>query len=159
MDGFRVIALTAGLISIVTVIFDTIYPSEKYSNQMRIIFSLVFVLSIAAPFMDGRVDVNDISTYADVSSSNIENIGDSTEKYFIRSIENNISRNIGAYLTENQISFKEIKTSINISSSDSISINEIEIAVNDTAREDEIIALVKSKTGQDTVIKIKECIQ
>ena len=151
MDAFKLISLTAGFISIIIAAFDSIYPSEKYSKQIKIIFSLIFVLSIVTPFVNGEVNI-------DASADVLYEKNIAADEYLKSSVENNISSTIGSYLKENEISFDEIKTSINISDYGSISINEIEIAVDDTAQGDEIIALVRNKTGENTDIKIKESI-
>lgn len=158
MDIFRCITLTAGMVSIVIAIFESVMPSEKYSKQLRLIFSLILILSIASPFVQGKIDIADITDDVALTSVDISGKSEAADRYFAKSVENNISRSIGDMLTENKINFTEIKTSINISESYGISINEIEIAVGDTAREDEIIALVREKTDCGNV-KVKESLQ
>lgn len=158
MDVFRYITLTAGLISIIIAVFESVIPSEKYSKQLRLIFSLILILSIASPFIQGKADIAGITDDAALASADISGKSAAADRYFEKSVENNISRSIGDMLRSNKINFTEIKTSINISESFGISINEIEIAVDDTAREDEIIALVKEKTECDSV-KVKESLQ
>ena len=158
MDAFKLISLTAGFISIIIAAFASIYPSEKYSKQIKIIFSLIFVLSIVTPFVNGEVNISESFDFVDASADVLYEKNIAANEYLKSSVENNISSTIGSYLKENEISFDEIKTSINISDYGSISINEIEIAVDDTAQGDEIIALVRNKTGENTDIKIKESI-
>lgn len=158
MDIFRCITLTAGMVSIVIAIFESVMPSEKYSKQLRLIFSLILILSIASPFVQGKIDIADITDDVALTSADISGKSEAADRYFAKSVENNISRSIGDMLRDNKINFTEIKTSINISESYGISINEIEIAVGDTAREDEIIALVREKTDCDD-IKVKESLQ
>lgn len=158
MDIFRCITLTAGMVSIVIAIFESVMPSEKYSKQLRLIFSLILILSIASPFVQGKIDIARITDDVALTSADISGKSEAADRYFAKSVENNISRSIGDMLAENKINFTEIKTSINISESYGISINEIEIAVDNTAREDEIIALVREKTDCGNV-KVKESLQ
>lgn len=158
MEVFRFITLTAGLISIIIAVSESVIPSEKYSKQLRLIFSLILILSIVSPFVQGKIDIADITDDVALTSADISGKSEAADRYFARSVENNISRSIGDMLSENKINFTEIKTSINISESYGISINEIEIAVSDTAREDEIIALVREKTDCG-IVKVKESLQ
>ena len=158
MDIFRFVTLTAGMISIIIAVFESVIPSEKYSKQLKLIFSLILLISIAAPFADGRADIGGIADMVETTSAEIGEKSGAADRYFEKSVENNISRSIGDMLTEHKINFDEIMTSINISESFGISINEIEIAVDDTAREDEIIALVKEETDCENV-KVKESLQ
>ncbi len=156
MDSFKMITLSAGFISIILTIFESIYPAEKFKKQMKLIFALIFILCIVTPFVKGDINLTEIDDYVSASSYSISSSEEKTMEYFRQSVENNVSRAIGEYLNENKISFSEIKTSINISDSGSIFINEIEIAVDSAAQEDEIVALVKNKTDEDTPVKIKE---
>ncbi len=156
MGSFRLITLTAGFISIVISIFEGIYPSEKYCKQIKLIFSLIFVLCIVSPFVDGKINLPEIESAISSGSEDVESGENAAMDYFKRSIENNISRSIAQQLEENEIFCTEIKTSINISDSGGISINEIEIAADNVALEGEIIALVKDYIGEDTPIKFKE---
>ena len=60
---------------------------------------------------------------------------------------------------ENDISVKEIKTSINISDNGSISINEVKIAAQNAAQGAEAVDIVKRETGEKTLVKIEELTQ
>ena len=154
MDTFKLVTLIAGFVSVLLAIFDSVFPSEKYNKQLRLIFSMVFILSIVTPIKSSIGELTAFSDYIEVASDNLEVKSDITEDYFVKSVENNINRNIEAGLNEKDIYPYEIKTSINISQSGSISINEIEIAVSDTAQEGEIIDLVNNMTGGNVNIII-----
>ena len=54
---------------------------------------------------------------------------------------------------------KEINTSINISESGSISINEVKIAAENAAQGAEAVDIVKRETGEKTLVKIEELVQ
>lgn len=156
MSSFRLVILTAGFISVVMSMFEAVYPSEKHSNQIKLIFSLIFILCAISPIVKGEADFSEIGEVMNDTSQSIELSDEKTMDYFKRSVERNISGRIEQYLGEKDIVCYEIKTSINISGSGSISINEIEIAADNTAREGEIIALIKEYTGEDISVKVKE---
>lgn len=155
MDKFKLVTLIAGFISVLLAIFDSVFPSDKYNKQFRLIFSMVFILCIASPLIESIGELTAFSGYIEVSSENLEDKYKITEDCFAKSVENNINRNIKNCLNENDIFPYEIKTSINISPSGSISISEIEIAVSDTVQEGEIIDVVTNLTGENTNIIIK----
>ena len=159
MDAFKLISLTAGFISIIIAAFDSIYPSEKYSKQIKIIFSLIFVLSIVTPFVNGEVNISESFDFVDASADVLYEKNTAADEYLKSSVENNISSTIGSYLKENEISFDEIKTSINISYYGSISINEVKIAAQNAAQGAEAVDIVKRETGEKTLVKIEELTQ
>lgn len=154
MDTFKLVTLIAGFVSVLLAIFDSVFPSEKYNKQLRLLFSMVFILCIVAPIKSSIGELTSFSDYIEVSSEKLEVQSDISEDFFVQSVENNINRNIEASLNEKDIHPYEIKTSINISQSGSISINEIEIAVSDTAQEGEIIDVVNNLTGGNVNIII-----
>lgn len=156
MSSFRLVILTAGFISVVMSMFEAVYPSEKHSNQIKLIFSLIFILCAISPIVKGDADLSEIADVMQDTSQSLELSDEKTMECFKNSVERNISSRIKQYLCENEIVCSEIKTSINISGSGSISINEIEIAADNTAQEGEIIALVKEYTGEDIPVKVKE---
>ena len=156
MDKFKLIIASAGFIAVVISMFECLYPAEKFNKQLNYIFSLILILTVTESFFRG--DINFIQTVnkMDISSKQMSDNSDDVWGYFKTSVENNISTNISKHLEENKIMTAEIKTSINISDSGSISINEIEITVEEAVQEGEIIALIKEYTNQDISVKIKE---
>lgn len=156
MDSFKAVTAAAGLTAAVISFSESIYPSEKFAVQLKYIFSVMILLTIAAPFVSGEADIEAVSYSIKQQVEQTYSCEEGVFDYFKDSVESNISTAITEQLEKNMINVSEIKTSINISDSGSISINEIEIAVENAAREGEIIALIKEYVQDDTIIKIME---
>ncbi len=131
MDTFRAVSLTACFLGIVTAIFNAMYPSDKFAGQMKIIFSLIFILCLAKPVAEGKLSLPEFSEAAPASLDYYSELNENADEYFIRSVENNISASLAATLGEAKIYPREVETSINISENYSISISEVRIVLND----------------------------
>ncbi len=159
MNEIQLVIISAGILAVVMNIFESIYPSEKYAKQMRIIFALIFVLALSKPLMGSIKNLSDTAESIDVINENISGSTDNTLDYFKGSVERNISSRLADILSENNIAVKEIKTSINISENGSISINEVKIAAQNAAQGAEAVDIVKRETGEKTLVKIEELTQ
>ncbi len=130
METFRTIAFTACFLGIAIAVFNSLYPSEKFAGQLKIIFSLIFILSLVKPIASGKVDIPEIAAAASAGSADYySSMSGRADEYFIRSVENNISSVLESSLHEIEIYPEEIKTSINISENYGISINEVKIVL------------------------------
>ena len=156
MNDFKLMVISAGFISIIISLFENIFPTEKFAKQLKFIFAAIIILVIINPLVKQDVLEFDNTDLSVISVDKLVNSKDNTWSCFIKSVENNISNNIGQELSNEGIYFYEVKTSINISESGSISINEIEITVENTVQEAEIIDLVRKAIGEDAVIKVVE---
>lgn len=154
MNTIKLMVGTACFIGIAISIADAIKPSEKFNNQIRMIFSLVFLLSILTPIVTNGFD---FSINQDVISTNgsqyseMESVVDNQIKLIT---ENNIANSLVLKLTESGIECKEINVSINIEDSSGISINSIELDSDDNEKSKKIISTLLS-IGEDVII-IKE---
>lgn len=156
MEKFRLIALTACLLGIIITIFNSLYPSEKFTKQVKMIFSLIFILSLAKPAAAGDFSLPEIGETVSASSDYYRSLSDNTYEYFIRSVENNISASLESKLREINIYPEEIETSINISDNGSISINEVKITLKDITERFSAERCVAEAAGSGTAITIKE---
>lgn len=156
MNEIQLVIISAGMLAVVMNIFESVYPSEKYAKQMRMIFALIFVLTLSKPLISSIENISDTTESVDVINESITISPDKTLDYFKGSVERNISSRLYDILAENSIEVKEIKTSINISESGSISINEVKIAAENAAQGAEAVDIVKQETGEDTLVKIEE---
>lgn len=154
MESFRTISLTACFLGIVITIFNSLYPSEKFAKQVKVIFSLIFILSIIKPIAAGKLIQTDYAVSA--SAERYEALGDSAYSYFLSSVENNISASLEAKLREKNIYPEEIETSINISDNGSITINEVKITLKDTAERSEAERCIKEATESNVTVTVKE---
>lgn len=159
MNEIQLVIISAGILAVVMNIFESVYPSEKYAKQMRMIFALIFVLTLSKPLISSIEKISETTESVDVINENITISPDKTLDYFKGSVERNISSRLYDILAENNIEVKEIKTSINISESGSISINEVKIAAENAAQGAEAVDIVKQETGEDTLVKIEEFIE
>lgn len=158
MENFRLIAFTACFLGIVITIFNSLYPSEKFIKQIKAIFSLIFILSIAKPIAAGKITFPEIGETVSASSDYYSSLNDNTYNYFISSVENNISAALEGKLREKNIYPEEIETSINISDNGSISINEVKITLNDMTDSFEAKRCIIDETeeGVNITVKAKE---
>lgn len=154
MESFRTISLTACFLGIVITIFNSLYPSEKFAKQVKVIFSLIFILSIIKPIAAGKLIQTDYAVSA--SAERYEALGDSAYSYFLSSVENNISASLEAKLRGKNIYPEEIETSINISDNGSITINEVKITLKDTAERSEAERCIKEATESNVTVTVKE---
>ena len=158
VETFRAISLTACFLGIVITIFSTLYPSQKFAKQLKIIFSLIFLLSIVKPALNGSFTFSGISEAVSASTDYYQQLSDNTDEYFIRAVESNISTTLTAELHVQNIYPEEIQTSINISENNSISISEVRIVLNDMTYSDEAKRCIIENTAEDVtvVVQMKE---
>ncbi len=154
MDTFRAVSLTACFLGIVTAIFNAMYPSDKFAGQMKIIFSLIFILCLAKPIAEGKFGFPELSEAAPASLDYYSELNENADEYFIRSVENNISASLTAVLNEAKIYPSEVKTSINISENYSISISEVRMALNDPSEAETAKRLAMEKLGDGVPVII-----
>ncbi len=155
METFRMISATACFLGIVITVFSRLYPSEKFEKQMKTIFSLIFLVSVSAPVLNGDLQLPDISETVAASNSYYQEISSNADEYFINSIENNISIRLESVLNSQNIFPLEIQTSVNISEDNSISINEVNVLMSSDEYEKEIKACVYENIGNDTTVVVK----
>ena len=154
MNTIKMMIGTACFIGIAISIADMIKPSEKFNKQIRMIFSLAFVLSILTPIMSSGFD---FSISQDIISTNGSQYSemDATVDNQLRTItENNIADSLTVKLIESGIKCNEINVSINIEEDSGISINKIEIDSDDNEKSRMIISTLLS-IGEEVII-IKE---
>lgn len=149
METFRNITFIACLISIVISMFDIITLEGKFKKQVRLIFALVFVISVINPILHGKIDL-----------SINENIKiEETEEYvmanniFYDSLAENYSDNIENILKEklliNEIKPEKIYVNVNINQDNCIDINEVRIvlALEHKNKTDKVTEIIKNEIG------------
>ncbi|MBP1560494.1 MAG: stage III sporulation protein AF [Oscillospiraceae bacterium] len=156
MDIFKGVALTSCFLGMAITIFDALYPSEKLEKQVKIIFSLIFLISITKPFFGGDISFPDIDSAVSASTDYYSSLNENTDDYFISSVENNISAALETALHEKNIYPEEIETSINISDGSSISINEVKITLCDMSLAEEAKRCIWDKTEKNVTVTVKE---
>lgn len=149
MNTIRNITLIACYLGIAISILDIMSPSEKLKKQLRFIFALVFIIAIATPILNGRINleipafepIEESDEYLAVQKTFSENV---TEKF-----RSNIEQVIRQKLEAAEIIPKEISVNVNIDENNCISISEVKIVL---AVQDNIIStkagkIVKNEIG------------
>lgn len=156
METFRLIALTACFLGIIITIFNSLYPSEKFGKQIKIMFSVIFILSLVKPIASGGFAFPALSETVSASSDYYESLSDGAYDYFIASVESSINASLENKLHEIDIYPEEIKTSINISDNGGISISEVKITLKDMTESFSAKKCVAEATGSSALITVKE---
>lgn len=126
MDFMKKIIITSCILSVVITIADCVKPGEKFSRQLKTIFSLIFIIGIVTVGIKTGIDFelpdyekNEyVEKYIDVEKTADEALKNETEARI-----NNIIENL---LSEKNISYEKIYANININEEGSIDINRID---------------------------------
>lgn len=156
MDTFRLISFTACFLGIVITIFDVLYPSDKYKKQIKMIFSLIFVLTLAKPISLLEFNLPMIEETVTVNTQHFSELSSNTDAYFIQSIENNISNVLKTKLNEIEVSTQQIETSINILENNSICITEVKITLDDIQYAERVRKCIIENTDSNVSVVINE---
>lgn len=127
MEILRSSAASACILGIIFAVSENMLPSEKFAKQMKLIFSLILIAVIAAPFTEGEISLDsfDMPEIAEEDSTFIYNSS------FNSLVSDNISDNLGKELSEMGIFPVKISVDINNSQDNSISIIGAEIIIRD----------------------------
>ncbi len=131
--------LAACFISVVITLADSVKPGDKFSSQLKLIFSLVFICGILTAALNGQYesgfdlsfDTDNIETYDSISGA--------AESSVISSAESSIADTVRNVLDENGVSYEKITASINIEDDSRININEIGYKGDEPERAAEVI--------------------
>lgn len=129
MDMLCSAAASACVLGIIFSVINNMTPSEKFSRQMNIIFSLILILVIVSPFADGEFNLE----LSDISESVPEDYSFIYNEQTDRLISANISDNLGKVLADEGIFPLKISVDINNSTDGSISIIGTEIILEDSS--------------------------
>lgn len=156
METFHMVSITACFLGIVITVFSKLYPSEKFEKQMKTIFTLIFLLSVVAPFVNGNLSLPEINETVSASSEYYQSINKNADEYFIQSLENNISANLMSELKKSEIYPVDIQTIVNISENNSISISEVRVTVRDETDSDEVKKYVSENVGKEIKVTVEK---
>lgn len=129
MNLIRNVTIIACYIGIAISILDFLTPSEKLRKQIKLIFSLVFLIAIASPILKGNISlelpaiqpVHESDEYMEVENT----FNESLEFYF----KKNIKQALTQKLEVNGLSPKEISVIVNKDENNCISISEVKIVL------------------------------
>ncbi len=130
MDMLRGAAVSACFLGIVFSVLENMIPSEKFSRQMNVIFSLILLLVIVTPFAGADISLPDISGCDSVTEELEVNLQDS----FNKQVSANLCEELSNLLESNGIYAEKITVNVNNSADGSISIKGSEIFITDSSR-------------------------
>lgn len=126
MDFMRKIIITSCILSVVITIADCLKPGEKFSRQLKTIFSLIFIISIVTAGIKTGIDF-ELPDYEDEAyESSYSSIKKTADEALKNEIEEKINKKIEDILSEKSISYEKIYANININEEGSIDINRID---------------------------------
>lgn len=153
MELMKKVILSACFLSIVITIVDSIKPGEKFSQQLKMIFSLIFITGILSVVIKGGLNF-DIPAYADLEYFDDYNSLEDAAGMAVKSeTEKNINVYIEDILLKNDVSFDKISSDINIEEDNSIIINRIDYKGMEFEQAREIII---NNMGDVEVIQIEK---
>ncbi len=126
MDFMRKIIITSCILSIVITIADCLKPNEKFSRQLKTIFSLIFIIGIVTAGIKTGIDF-ELPEYEDEAyNDSYESIKKTADEALKREVEVKINKKVEDILTEKGISYEKIYANININEEGGIDINRID---------------------------------
>ena len=148
MATMKAVVLTACFLGIAVSIADTLKPGERFGKQIRLIFAVLFIIGITAPFLkDGIPELSDIDSVE--ASAVYMDIQEAVDDQLKESIESNIGSSLGALLAEKEITADKITVSINIEDGKSISINKVTLRCGNIAAAE---AVIKAALGTEVTV-------
>ncbi|MGN0641682.1 MAG: hypothetical protein ACI4JJ_00925 [Huintestinicola sp.] len=155
MEMLRTISFTACVLGIVFSLISNGCPSEKFSKQLSVIFSLIFILVIAKGITG--IDLSaDTLTAEDYYAEYDEAYGERIDELLSGEIESNLCGSLEELLAEKKIFPAKIFVTVNNSGGDSISIINAgaELEYSDRGKTDYAAALIADALGID-----KSCVE
>lgn len=139
--------LSICIVSLAASISENLTAGTKFGKQVKFILSLIVISVILRPFSDG-IALPDISDIPDTPE--FQQYSDEFYNSEMKSrISENISETLESLLLENGINTEFIDTDINISDSDSISINSVTVGTDNFQQAERII---KENLGEETEV-------
>ena len=158
MDAIQKIVLIACLLSIAIMIFDIMYPNDKLHKQVKLIFSLIFILGIFTPIISGKINIT-IPTSTSIEDNTLYiDFQDKMDEQVLSQAKKRIEQVLSHELSKKGIKTKEISIKINIEDNSCISISEVEIACDSItkAQRDIINEFISNELGEKTKIIINQ---
>lgn len=142
--------------AIVSALFKMIIPGKKNGNQVKMIISCFFILTVINS-VKGNITFAGIRDILDTEIT-VNNYSDVLTEKTADEIANALREKIKAELEKENIEFEKIYIDINISENSSISINEIRLVFKDIATEDakRAVVITEKCTGDEIKVSLEE---
>ena len=150
MSAFSSVIGIACFVSLAISFVDMICPEKKFEKQLKVIFSLIFVISVAMPFLKGNIilDFPEI----DIVSSDISLKNQHYNDEIIKQIKKNVEEGLQNELLAKNLHTEEISVNVNISDNNSISISKVIFYTKNSETEEEIYSEIRKILGDETEI-------
>lgn len=129
MELLKRVILTACFLSTAITIADSVKPGEKFSRQLRLIFSMIFITGTAAAVLSSDISPELPALALDPEPGNYKSVEEAADKAVSSAVssaaEKSVNDMICRILTAKGISFEKIDVVINMNEDGSIDINEI----------------------------------
>lgn len=125
MDTFKASAYTACILALIFSFLKEMLPTNKFSKQLSILFSLMLVTAVIRPIANSDLDISFELSSGEISSD----YEDKLENRLITDIQENICDSLRELMNENDIFPIKIMIDINNLPDGSISIEQAEITV------------------------------
>lgn len=148
MDKFLTAAKGICLISAAIFLMENLIGGTRLKKQIRLLMKLIFAVALIYPFVKGGIEFE----IPDISSYEYQDFSEMTELYndeLERQSSENISSVLLGQITAAGIKCEEIKTEVNISEDNIISISKVIITADDFEAAAEI---VRSSIGAETEV-------
>lgn len=126
MDFMRKIVLTSCILSVAVNIAECVKPGDKFTRQLKTIFSLIFIIGIVTAGIKTGINF-ELPDYNEFEyNENYSEIEKTAQDFLKTEMEERINKVIEDILTEKNISYEKIYTNVNINQDGSIDINRID---------------------------------
>ncbi|MCI7768267.1 MAG: hypothetical protein MSJ26_09875 [Oscillospiraceae bacterium] len=152
MDMLCSAAASACVLGIIFSVINGMTPSEKLSRQMNIIFSLIMIAVVIAPFAKKELSFD----FENISEQAPEDMSYIFDNHLEDMISTNISDNLGKALADQGIFPVKISVDINNSDEDSISIIKAEIILRDSSQSEKAAETAAQELGiEKSLVTVK----
>ncbi len=152
MEALKKLVAVSCFLAVGISMLDMLCPEKKFEKQIRLIFSLFFLIGLAAPFLSGgnfSFEGFDLPKEGDFSS-----VQDSLKEDYKSAIEKNISSALLEKLKASGVNADKISTKVNISDDNSISISEIEVELSQNSDKQKAFDVIKNEVGENIRVAI-----
>lgn len=148
MDKFLTAVKGICIMSAAVFLMENLIGGTRLKNQVRLLLKLVFATALIYPFVKGgiRLELPDVSSYEYQNFSNMTELYNDELK---RQSAENISSVLCGQIEAAGIKCEEIKTEVNISEDNIISISKVIITADDFEAAAEI---VRNSAGSETEV-------
>lgn len=156
MEHLRTVILGACMLSIAVALCNMIRPSRLFERQVRFLISLLFVISLAAPFlqMDYQAALDLMAQAADPPETAA--LEETMEAQLLEETALCSEAAVRALLEQEGIACTETDVKVHIDESDSIYISEVSVMCDNLQRASEIL---RENLGEEVILHVSQVVE